>query len=118
MRAALVAISLAVLAVVAIPGGVQRSRRLPAPRLSVQPARIVADGYDTAMLVMESTAGNAPAVSIVGNAHAATIEELNGAPGKWQARIRAGILPGRIRLRVAFQHAPPWSRYPWRCSPS
>jgi uncharacterized protein YfaT (DUF1175 family) len=107
MRATLVAISLVALAVIAISGGVRRGRLLPAPRLTLEPERIVADGYDTAALVIESAATTAPSVSVVGNPHAATIEDVTGAAGKWQARIRAGVLPGRIRLRVAFENAPP-----------
>src|ERR1022692_4283276 len=106
MRTALVAISAGAVAVVAISGGARHGRLLPAPRLILQPARIVADGYSTATLVMESAASSAPAISVAGNRHAAIIEEVTGTPGKWEARIRAGILPGRIHLRVAFQGAP------------
>jgi uncharacterized protein YfaT (DUF1175 family) len=106
MRTALVAISAGAVAVVAISGGARHGRLLPAPRLILQPARIVADGYSTATLVMESAASSAPAISVAGNRHAAIIEEVTGTPGKWEARIRAGILPGRIRLRVAFENAP------------
>src|ERR1039458_1803329 len=54
MRTALVAISAGAVAVVAISGGARHGRLLPAPRLILQPARIVADGYSTATLVMES----------------------------------------------------------------
>ena len=107
MRAALVAISLVALAVIAISAGVRRGRLLPAPRLTLEPERIVADGYDTAALVIESAATTEPSVSVVGNPHAATVEEVTTAEGKWQARIRGGVLPGRIRLRVAFRGAPP-----------
>src|ERR1039457_3550314 len=106
MRTALVAISAGAVAVVAISGGARHGRLLPAPRLILQPARIVADGYSTATLVMQSAASSAPAISVAGNRHAAIIEEVTGTPGKWEAHIRAGILPGRIRLRVAFQGAP------------
>src|ERR1039458_8875634 len=106
MRTALVAISAGAVAVVAISGGARHGRLLPAPRLIPQPARIVADGYSPATLVMQSAASSAPAISVAGNRHAAIIEEVTGTPGKWEARIRAGILPGRIRLRVAFQGAP------------
>jgi uncharacterized protein YfaT (DUF1175 family) len=105
MRTGLVAISLVAAAVVAISSGIER-RRLPVPRLIFQPSRIVADGYDTATLVIESAAASTPAVSVVGNPHAATVEDVTGEPGKWQAHIRAGVLPGHIRLRVAFQNAP------------
>ena len=101
----MVAIVLVALAVVAISGGIERGR-LPAPRLILQPSRIVADGYDTATLVIESSSAAAPAVSAVGNPHAATVLEVSGAAGTWEARVRAGVLPGRIRLRVAFPNAP------------
>ncbi|HTT60820.1 MAG TPA: DUF1175 domain-containing protein [Bryobacteraceae bacterium] len=104
-RAALVAISAAAAAVVVISGGV-RSCGLPAPRLALAPAQIVSDGYDSATLVIESAAGGTPFVSVVGNTHVATIENVTGAPGRWQAHIRAGVLPGRVHLRVAFRNAP------------
>ena len=93
-------------AVVAISGGVRRGS-LPAPHLILDPATIMADGYDTATLTIESPATSAPAIAILGTPHAATIENLTGAPGNWQARIRAGVQPGPIRLRVAFPNAPP-----------
>ena len=93
-------------AVVAISGGVRRGS-LPAPHLILEPASVVADGYDTATLTIQSPATIAPAIAIFGTPHAATIENLTGAPGNWQARIRAGVQPGPIRLRVAFPNAPP-----------
>lgn len=109
IRAALAAVTLGAAgaaAVVAISGGSRRGS-LPAPRLILQPARILADGYDTATLAIECGAGTAPVVSAIGNPHIATVGEITGAPGKWQARIRAGILAGRVDLRVTFQGAPP-----------
>jgi hypothetical protein len=93
-------------AVVAISGGVRRGS-LPAPHLILEPASIVADGYDTATLIIGSPYTSAPAITVLGPPHAATIEDLTGNPGKWQARIRAGVQPGPIRLRVAFPNAPP-----------
>lgn len=107
VRTALVAISLVgagVFTAVAISGRVRRGR-LPAPSLALQPARIVADGYDTATLFIESAADGAPVVAIAGNAHTAAVEEVTGAAGKWRARIRAGVLPGRVHLRVVLRGA-------------
>ena len=79
---------------------------LPAPRLHLQPRRIVADGYDTAKLGIESAANTPPTVTIVGNSHVVRLDGISGGRGRWEARIRAAIVPGRVRLRVAFRGAP------------
>src|ERR1039457_1449175 len=81
MRTALVAISAGAVAVVAISGGARRGR-LPAPRLTLQPARIVADGYDPPPFARKGAPASPPAVSVAGNRHAAIIEEVTGMPGK------------------------------------
>ena len=83
-----------------------RSEGAPAPRLMVQPDRILADGYDSAILSIESTATNAPKIYLVENAHNAVVDEVTGNKGKWQARIRAGVIPGKIRLRVEIPGQP------------
>jgi uncharacterized protein len=83
-----------------------RSERSAAPRLIVQPDRILAEGYDSAILLIESTATKAPAVSFVENPHGAAVDEVIKNNGKWQARIRAGVLPGKIRLRVEIPGQP------------
>jgi uncharacterized protein YfaT (DUF1175 family) len=109
IRAALAAVTVGAAgaaAVVAISGGVPRGG-LPAPRLTLQPARILADGYDSAALAIETGARTAPVVSMIGNPHIATAGEITGAPGKWRVRIRAGILAGRVGLRVLVPGAPP-----------
>src|ERR1039457_5317570 len=59
-RTALVAISAGAVAVVAISGGARHGRVLPAPRLILQPARIVADGYRTAPPFMERCSPRPP----------------------------------------------------------
>jgi uncharacterized protein len=83
-----------------------RSQRASALRLIVQPDRILADGYDSALLSIESTAAKAPAISFVENPHGAAVDEVTKNNGKWQARIRAGVLPGKIRLRVEIPGQP------------
>jgi uncharacterized protein YfaT (DUF1175 family) len=65
------------------------------PRLSLAPTRLLADGYDTAILTIESQ--TKPAISVTGDA---TVEEIAGDPGAWTARIRAGITPGTVSLTV------------------
>ena len=80
--------------------------RATAPRLMLHPGQIVADGYDTATLAIESNAGLAPAVSLVTNAHSATIGAITGGGRHWEVSLRAGVLPGRVRLRITFPRAP------------
>ena len=84
-----------------------RPERTASPRLIVQPDRILADGYDSAVLSIESASTNAPNIYLVENAHGAAIDDVTGSNGKWQARIRAGVLPGKIGLRVEIPGQPP-----------
>ena len=72
------------------------------PRLSVSPGRLFADGYDTATLVIASSSAGQPAISVAENPHAVTIEDTRGGGGRWQARLRAGVLGGLARVRVQF----------------
>ena len=106
-RASLVAISLGALAAIGISGSIGRGRLLPPPHLILDPSRILADGYERATLTIEGETGGTPAVSVIGNPHAVTMERMRGAEGKWQAAIHAGILPGRVRLKVAVAGAAP-----------
>jgi uncharacterized protein len=76
------------------------------PRLSVTPTELAADGYDTAILTIESRSSAAPRIS-VDRPHSALIEEPTRAEGRWEARIHAGILPGRIAVRVQFPGTAP-----------
>ncbi len=69
--------------------------RRPMTRLkvSLSTTRLIADGQDTATL----TAGAALIhVTMLDGTHRATIEQISGN----EARIRAGILPGSIKLRI------------------
>ena len=42
----------------------------------------------------------------MGPTTAAAVEEVTGGGGQWRARIRAGVLPGRIGLRVEIPGYP------------
>ncbi|HTS27089.1 MAG TPA: DUF1175 domain-containing protein [Bryobacteraceae bacterium] len=84
--------------------------KLLAPRLSVQPAQIYADGNDVATLVIEAPgAAGAARVSIRDNLHAAEVGEVvsAGNGSGWHAQIRAGVMPGRPTVRVDFSNLPP-----------
>ena len=81
----------------------------PPPRIHLTPDRIWADGYDEATLTIEGPAGIPPNILIAEAPHAATALEPQRQDGKWQARIRAGVMPGRASIRVAFAGGAPAS---------
>jgi len=80
-------------------------RQTPAPRLTVTPAQLPADGYATAELTIEA-AGTAPPSVTVAPAHAATITEVSPTLHGFKATIRAGVTPSVVTLSVALPNAP------------
>ena len=83
-----------------------RRGTLEPPRLSLHPTEILADGYDSATLEIESRRGGTPRITVE-NPHSASVEAVTGGGGKWQAQIRAGVLPGRIAVHVEVEGLPP-----------
>ena len=77
-----------------------------APKIAIQPASLLADGYDTATLTIRYASSVPPKIRIVENNHGATIQEITGVDGAWHAQIRAGVTPGRIVVRVEFPGLP------------
>src|ERR1035441_9459508 len=75
-----------------------RHAAVPA-RITLEPAQLIADGYDTATLTIDDPSTVPPRVTIE-PAHAATVTEVSAAAGGWQARIRAGVTAARLTLRV------------------
>jgi uncharacterized protein YfaT (DUF1175 family) len=75
------------------------------PRVSLAPFQLMADGYDTAILTIEESSAAPPRVTVE-PAHAASVEELAAADGGWQARIRAGVTPAAITVRVEIAGLP------------
>ena len=84
----------------------RREKPLP-PRLAIQPARIYADGFDTATLSIDAPgASGKPTISIAENPHSAVIQDIEQADGHWEAQIRAGVMSGRVVFRVQFDGLP------------
>jgi uncharacterized protein YfaT (DUF1175 family) len=77
-----------------------------APRVTIRPDHILANGYDAAILTIESAGPMAPRV-VVENPHAAAVRDTSGNDGRWRCTLAAGVLPGRVRIRVEAQDAPP-----------
>ena len=108
-RAGLFALSTGAAVILGIVGARPnlRSEKPVAPRVSVQPLYIHADGYDTATLSIEaSRSAGTPKISVVENPHGAVVTEIAEEDSKWQAHIRAGVVPGRIVLRIQFPNLP------------
>lgn len=74
-------------------------RRPPQPlRVSLDHAQLLANGYQTATLHIEPAAPR-PQISF-DPSHLLTLDDLRRTPTAWQARLRAGVLPGRVQLRI------------------
>jgi hypothetical protein len=78
------------------------THRAPAapPKLTLAPQRILADGYDSALLSIETEATDVPRVTLSEASLGATLEPITYTNGKWQARIRAGVSPGDLTVQV------------------
>ena len=101
-RVALPALALAI--VIGLVLAAPRHRTAP-PRLHASPAQLAADGYDTANVAIEGVSPEPPRVT-VDPVHAATVEEVAAAEAGFEARIRAGVMPGEFRVRVEFPGVP------------
>jgi uncharacterized protein YfaT (DUF1175 family) len=77
-----------------------------APCVTFRPDRILGNGYDVATLTIENAGPTAPRV-VVENPHAAVVQDTSGGDGRWRSTLVAGVLPGRVRIRVETQDAPP-----------
>jgi uncharacterized protein len=66
----------------------------------MEPDQLRADGYDSAVLSVDSNSSKPPGIFLSENIHGASIEEITRSGRKWHARIRAGVVPGRIGLRI------------------
>lgn len=100
-------VAAAVILVWIAAGAVRKRETIHPPRLSLSPARIFADGYDTATLEIASSSPGPPAISVSENPHAVTIEDTTGGAGRWRTRLRAGVLGGRVRVRIQFPGGAP-----------
>ena len=70
------------------------------PHLTITPLHLLANGYDIATLTLDSSSGAPPRFAI-DNPHAARIEEVTRTATGWQARLRAGVMPGVFTVRAA-----------------
>lgn len=77
---------------------IRRGNSLP-PHLTVQPEELPADGYAIATLRIESSQETPPRLS-VNPPRGATVQEVTRTATGWLAKIRAGVTPANLLLRV------------------
>jgi uncharacterized protein YfaT (DUF1175 family) len=77
-----------------------RREAVARPGITLEPVRLLADGYDTAILTFHSA--QRPRITI-DPSYAATVENATDST----TRIRAGVLPAQIHVRVEFPNFPP-----------
>jgi uncharacterized protein YfaT (DUF1175 family) len=86
---------------------VHRVTPLP-PRVSIDPSVLVANGWDEAALTIDAgEAAARPRILVIENPHGVVVEDLVFTNHRWTARLRAGVLPGRVTLRVEIAGLPP-----------
>jgi uncharacterized protein YfaT (DUF1175 family) len=95
------ALALALAALALCAGGLVLLSRTPAsaPQLSLEPASLLADGYDSATLSILDSSSAAPRIAL-DNPHAATVDDPVRSATGWEARVRAGVTPGVFTIRV------------------
>jgi hypothetical protein len=71
----------------------------PVARITLAPAELIADGHDTATLTIDEPSTTPPRI-VIEPAHTATVEDIAAVPHGWIARIRAGVTPASLALRV------------------
>src|ERR1700691_2504735 len=77
------------------------------PHLTLDSPRILANGSDAAELFIDSRATGRPRISLLEGPSGVTVEDLTGGAVHWTAALHAGVMPGRVRFRVAIAGAPP-----------
>jgi uncharacterized protein len=99
-RARLLALSAVLIVCASGVWKASQAKKLLPPRIAVRPDRIRANGYDTAILTIESRDSTPPSISIADNIHGAVVDELVKDGETWRARVRAGIVPGHVSFRI------------------
>jgi len=74
--------------------------------VAIHPDSLRADGYDTAVLSVGS-GDSRPEVAIVDDGHNVFVSEAERIDNRWRIRVRAGVVPGHVQLRIgAAGHSP------------
>ena len=93
---------------VLVSGKLRQPTVLPPTAVSLKPDHLVADGYDYAVLSIQTEAPTAPSISISG-VQGLRIQRISGTDGYWRARIQAGIMAGTADVKVNVAGAKPAS---------
>jgi uncharacterized protein YfaT (DUF1175 family) len=78
--------------------------RLRVLAANIQPDRLEADGHESAVLTIQSSTKSSPAqpptITFEGRSLGVIVDSIEHAGNAWRARIRPGILPGHIAMRI------------------
>jgi hypothetical protein len=66
----------------------------------------MAVGYDSATLTIDEHSPGTPGIASE-PAHFTTVQEVSATDGGWRAKIRAGVIPGIVVVRVQIPGRPP-----------
>jgi len=101
-RELLLAVSggLVALAGVVFARGLLLPEKLHDLEVRVQPDRLAADGHQSAILTIHAALPQAPVIAFDGRSAGAVIDHVERIDEVWRARVRAGVVPGAITLRV------------------
>jgi uncharacterized protein YfaT (DUF1175 family) len=96
---------IAILCIIAVAGlirahAIVANPVLPLLRTGVNPSQLKADGETVATISLENNRNSRPLVSFFGNNRGAVIEAIEKSDAGWRIRVRAGVLPGPVRLTI------------------
>jgi hypothetical protein len=81
--------------------GLYVSRRpLQTLTVAIQPDHLLADGHQSAVLMIVGSAAQRPVIAFEGRTAGAVVDNIERTGDRWRARIRPGILPGRVAIRI------------------
>jgi uncharacterized protein YfaT (DUF1175 family) len=100
VRAGLLALSSAAVIVVGLVWA-RPAPNSPGPvPVTIDPPVLPADGYATCAARIVSGAAAKPTITVLDNVHSASIERPVFAGDRWEVRVRAGVLPAVVHLRI------------------
>jgi len=73
----------------------------------VEPAEIVADGYQEAVLTVSGPEKERPTVTLLGNALGVKLGRISWAEVGWKVKVRSGVQTGSITLQAVVDGRPP-----------
>ncbi len=71
-------------------------------RATVDRSQLLANGYDTATIVVDDSSGAKLDITFDGDRATAFVSDRSWQEGKWTATVHAGVVPGHVRFSLAL----------------